>query len=88
MTVTGLWGLIDTEGHGVKQTSLCASEGELGRIYNELDGIVLAVDVGLLLVRAMTRPSARDDGMDERGAAKKAVFEKCVPVFSKRVHIG
>lgn len=80
MGVTGLWSLLDGEG-GCPQVSMAARDSQLGEIYTEMDGCVVALDLGLLLCRALTRQGVYDEGLDSRGVVRKTTFEKCLQLL-------
>jgi XPG N-terminal domain len=81
MGVSGVWGLLDSERGGCVSTVLSARDKQLGKVYAELDGAVVAIDLGLLVVKALTQPNQYESGLDPRGAVLKRVYENCVALL-------
>jgi hypothetical protein len=77
MTIAGFWAVVqDAGGAGAAQT-LSAASGELGDICAALDGVVVAIDLSVWAVQAVTQPALREAGYSEDGAVRKVVFERC-----------
>jgi hypothetical protein len=76
MTIAGFWAVVqDAGGAGAAQT-LSAASGELADICAALDGTVVAIDLSVWAVQAITQPALREAGYSEDGAVRKVVFER------------
>ena len=76
MTIAGFWSVVqDAGGSGASQT-LSAASGDLGQLCAALDGTVVAIDLSVWAVQAVTQPALREAFSDD-GAVRKVVFERC-----------
>ena len=77
MTISGFWSVVqDAGGAGAAQT-LSAAHGELDALCAALDGAVVAIDLSVWAVQAVTQPALREAGFSDDGAVRKVVFERC-----------
>ena len=76
MTITGFWSVVEAAGGAGASQTLSALNGQLGALSAALDGTVIAIDLSLWAVQAVTQPALREAGYSDDGAVRKVVFER------------
>ena len=74
MGVTGLWRVLTDA--DIRPRSHSASTGGLGSLVDELNGAVVALDLGLLVCQALTQDATKELFSDE-GRVTKLGLERC-----------
>jgi hypothetical protein len=74
MGVTGLWRVLTDA--DIRPRGHSAATGGLGSLVDELNGAVVALDLGLLVCQALTQDATKDL-FTEEGRVTKLVLERC-----------
>ena len=76
MTITGFWGVVESAGGAGAAQTLSAANAQLGPLCAALDGTVIAIDLSIWAVQAVTQPALREAGYSDEGAVRKVVYER------------